>query len=48
MRHLQMNNTPYMSVLNLLLLVDLQKNVRQLVLSVSSCTTIIILENALN
>jgi hypothetical protein len=37
-----------MSVLKLPLLVDLQQKVGELVLSVTSCPTIIILENAYN
>jgi hypothetical protein len=38
----------YMAVLKLPLLVDLQQKIAQLVLSVTSCPTIIILENTLN
>jgi hypothetical protein len=37
-----------MAVLNLPLLFDLQQKVGELVLSMTSCPTIIILENALN
>jgi hypothetical protein len=36
---------PYMSVLKLTLLVDLQQKVGELVLSITSCPSIIILEN---
>jgi hypothetical protein len=42
------NIRTYMSVLKLPLLVDLQQVVRELVLSITSCHSIIILENALN
>jgi hypothetical protein len=38
---------PYMTVLKLPLLDDLQQKVRELVLSITSCPTIIILETAL-
>jgi hypothetical protein len=37
-----------MSVLKLPLLVDFQQKIDKLVLSITSCPTIIILENALN
>jgi hypothetical protein len=39
---------PYRSVLKLLLLVDLQQKVGELVLSITSCLSVIILENNLN
>jgi hypothetical protein len=39
---------PYMSVLKLPLLVDFQQKVSELVLSTTSCPSIIILENDLN
>jgi hypothetical protein len=38
----------YVSVLKLPLLADLQEKVGELVLSISSCPSIIILENTLN
>jgi hypothetical protein len=39
---------PYMSVLKLPLLVDLQQKVDELGLSITSCPSIIMLENTLN
>jgi hypothetical protein len=39
---------PYMAVLKLYLLADLQQKAHEIVLSVISCPTIIILENTLN
>jgi hypothetical protein len=39
---------PHMSVLKLPLLVGLQQEIDELVLPITSCSTIIILENALN
>jgi hypothetical protein len=39
---------PYMAVLKLPLLVDVQHKVGELVLSITSCPSIIILENVLN
>jgi hypothetical protein len=44
----QMKVHLFMSVLKLPLLVDLHKNVGEVVLSLTSCSPIIILENALN
>jgi hypothetical protein len=39
---------PYMSVLKLPFLVDIQQKVGKLLLSITSCPSIIILENTLN
>jgi hypothetical protein len=43
-----MEDNPYMPVLKLILMVDLQQKVGELVLSITSCPTIISLENTLN
>jgi hypothetical protein len=40
-----MEDNPYMPVLKLILMVDLQQKVGELVLSITSCPTIISLEN---
>jgi hypothetical protein len=42
------NIHPYMSVLELPMLVDLQQKLGELVISITSCTSIITLENTLN